>query len=207
MAIGTVLGFAVSTAWFVLWAHSGALGMRRVLMLLLFEPGPAGGVGTRVQLWPAALQLFSRHPVLGVGAGNYEMLLPTVGLHGIQTHAGSLWLTTLAEQGLVGVAVLILFAVVSLRETFARRDDPLGLAAFLAITSLLVHQLFDDLFFFPKVAALAWLMIGAGTARALTAQAPWHGNGRVESQDDAAQQKTIESSQVIHRTAPIADST
>ncbi len=207
MGVGTVVGFGVSTAWFVLWAHSGALGIRRVLMLLLFEPGPAGGVGTRLQLWPAALQLFSRHPVLGVGAGNYEMLLPTVGLHGIQTHAGSLWLTTLAEQGLVGIAVLILFAIVSLRETFARRDDPLGLAAFLAIASLLVHQVFDDLFFFPKVAALAWLLLGAGTARALTAQTPWHGNGRVESKDDAAQQTTIESSQVIHRTAPITDST
>jgi len=163
MTIGAALGLVVSAAWFVLWAHASFADIQRLFLFAV--PGEPGGVGTRLQLWPAAIELFRRHPIFGVGAGNFEMLLPTVGLHGIQTHASSLWLQTLAEQGIVGFAALLGFAYVAVRETFAlRRDSALSLAAFLAIASLLAHQLIDDLFFFPKVAALCWLLLGMGTA-------------------------------------------
>jgi O-antigen ligase len=163
MTIGAALGLVISAAWFLLSAHASFTDIQRLFLFAV--PGEPGGVGTRLQLWPAAIELFRLHPIFGVGAGNFELLLPTVGLHGIQTHASSLWLQTLAEQGLVGFGALLGFAYVAVRETFAlRRDSALGLAAFLAISSLLVHQLVDDLFFFPKVAALCWLLLGIGTA-------------------------------------------
>ncbi|HLI94597.1 MAG TPA: O-antigen ligase family protein, partial [Candidatus Baltobacteraceae bacterium] len=161
--VGAVGGFAIVTAWFIFWAHAG---WRDVERLFLFSiPQSTGGVGSRAQLWPAAIELFRRHPLTGVGAGNFEFLLRSVGLAGVQTHAGSLWLQTLAEQGLVGLAGLLVFAIVALRMTWRRRyQSALALPAFLAVGSLLLHQVVDDLFFFPKVAALAWLMLGAGTA-------------------------------------------
>ncbi len=160
---GAALGVTISIAWFVVWAHASWADFARLFLLDI--PTTAGGVGTRAQLWPAALALFLRHPLVGVGAGNFSALLPTVGLHGIVNQAASLPLQTLAETGLVGVVALIAFAVVALRETFALRNtSPLALAAFLALVSLLAHQLVDDLFFFPKVASLCWLLLGYGTA-------------------------------------------
>jgi putative inorganic carbon (HCO3(-)) transporter len=166
-ALGALAGFAISAVWFTLGAHAGALGIQRSLSPLVLESQPGGGVGTRSQLWPAAIALFKRHPITGVGAGNYEMLLPTVGLHGIQTHAGSLYLQTLSEQGIVGLVALLVFAAVVLRTTFARRANPLAMAAFLAWAGLLAHQVVDDLFFFPKVGGLCWLLLGAALADAV----------------------------------------
>ena len=166
---GATLGVGISIAWFVLWAHASWSDVARLFLLDI--PTTAGGVGTRAQLWPAANALFRRHPIVGVGAGNFGALLPTVGLHGIVNQAASLPLQTLAETGLVGFAALIAFAVVALRETFALRNtSPFALAAFLALVSLLAHQLVDDLFFFPKVASLCWLLLGYGTAAGAQAQ-------------------------------------
>ncbi len=169
MACGAVVGLLITIAWFVLWAHAKWADLWH--MFLLDIPGQqGGGVGTRAQLWPAAIKLFLKHPLLGVGAGNFELLLPTVGLNGLQTQAGSLALQTLAEQGIVGFTALVVFALVTLRETFVlRANSPLALAAFLAFAALLAHQLVDDLFFFPKAAELCFLLIGAGSARPLRA--------------------------------------
>lgn len=162
MASGAALGIAVLGFWFV-HAHAGWADVERFFLLDVSEQ--PGGVGTRAQLWPAAIALFQRHPVTGVGAGNFSALLPSVGLSGVTTQASSLWLQTLAEQGLIGFAALLLFCFVALRETWRlRAHSPLALAASLATVSLLCHQLVDDLFFFPKVAGLFWLLLGAGVA-------------------------------------------
>lgn len=180
--LGAVVGFVVSAIWFIFSAHAIATGFQRVFMTVV--PMTPGGVGTRGQLWPAAIELFRRHPLLGVGAGNFELLLPSVGLHGVHTHAGSLWLQTLAEQGVLGFLALIVWAVIAIRETFQARNTALGLAAFLAVASLLVHQLADDLFFFPKVAGLCWLLLGAGTSHLIADLGPRR-NGRSTGVENA----------------------
>lgn len=164
VAAGALAGVIITIVWFIFIAHAS---WSDIGQLFRFDiPGEPGGVGTRAQLWPAAIALFTRHPIFGVGGGNFELLLPTVGVVGVQTHAASLPLQTLAEQGIVGFIALLAFAVVALRETFRRaQTSSLALAAFLALAALLAHQLVDDLFFFPKAAALCWLLLGAGTAR------------------------------------------
>jgi len=170
MAIGALGGVLVTAAWFVFWAHASLADLGRLFLLDI--PGEPGGVGTRAQLWPAAIALFHKHPITGAGAGNFELLLPSIGLYGVQTQAASLLLQTLAEQGIIGCGALVLFAAVALRQTFNQmRSSPLALAAFLAVAALLAHQLVDDLFFYPKAAALCWLLLGAGTANTAAAQA------------------------------------
>jgi len=163
---GSALGIIIIGGWLFFWAHASVADIDKLMRLTSLQP--PGGVGTRSQLWHAAWQLFVTHPLTGVGAGNYELLLRNVGLRGIETQAGSLWLQTLAEQGVIGLVALLLFAGTALRATHALRyQSPLALAAFLALASLLAHQLVDDLFFFPKAAELAWLLLGAGTATPL----------------------------------------
>jgi len=160
-AAGTLAGFAIAIQWYWGATHSFALlgDIFRLSEVPLQDPG---GVGTRNELWNAALAMFGAHPLIGVGAGNFEHLLSTVGLANVQTHANSLWLQTLAEQGLVGFIALLALYVVVLRECgLGLSQSWLARAALVATICLLLHQVFDDLFFFPKVGLLWWLLIGA----------------------------------------------
>jgi O-antigen ligase len=102
-------------------------------------------VTLRSDLWKSALDIYSRDPVLGSGLGRFAdayEALPSVGtiasqrrlLHGQQVlvppGANNLYLTTLAEQGFLGLLALLAFLAYALRSAFAaaRTDSPVGRA-------------------------------------------------------------------------------
>jgi O-antigen ligase len=119
------------------------------------------GLGNRAELWHAAVDLWRTSPVLGIGPGNYELELPRAGVTDAQTHANSLPLQTLAEQGLIGE--LLLVAVVSVQLLLFFRystKEPLVLGAFAATIAFYAHQLVDDLVFYPKVGLEASVIFG-----------------------------------------------
>ena len=169
--VGTCAGLAIAVGWY--W---GATHDAREVLTYLFRlvlPQNPGGVGTRNELWEAAIALFVQHPLFGIGAGNFEFLLSTVGLQNVQTHANSVWLETLAEQGIIGFSAFVALVAVVLRELFiGLRRSWLVQAALVATLCLLLHQVFDDLFFFPKVGMLWWLLIGAAAGALAPAAAP-----------------------------------
>ncbi len=118
------------------------------------------GLGTRTQLWHAAIALFRSSPLVGVGAGNFEVRLASVGYPELRTHANSWLFETLADGGIVllaATAFLIRQAVVAVGDL---RSSPLALAASAATAGFVAHGLFDDLVFYPTVAGTWWLIVG-----------------------------------------------
>ncbi|NLB74063.1 MAG: O-antigen ligase family protein [Firmicutes bacterium] len=68
--------------------------------------------GGRLYAWQAALELWRSHPVIGVGPGNFEFLSPGIqralGASFITPSTHNTYLRVLAENGVVGLAALVI---------------------------------------------------------------------------------------------------
>jgi O-antigen ligase len=155
---GAIAGFLVVAGW-------GAYAQSANVFRLSVESAYAGGVGNRGQLWEAALRMWRRHPLVGVGAGNYELELPFYGVLGVRTHANSWYLQSLAEGGILlfGATIAVIAAI---GAAFGRelRRSPWIAGAVAASLAICLHQIADYLVFFPKVGMTWWLLLGIAAA-------------------------------------------
>lgn len=162
---GIAGGLAVTFLWSVVADSTG------VLRLWNWQSTYAGGVGTRSELWHAAITLWKQHPIFGVGAGNFELDIPQTGLQGVRTHANSLYLQALVEGGIPLILATLWLVYVSI-ATFVRErmESPFVAAALAASIALAIHQLVDYLTFYPKIGSEWWVVMALGAAE-LTAVA------------------------------------
>jgi len=137
-------------------------------------------IATRLDFWDAALHIFAANPVLGAGLNSFGPAYEAVerpgrtflggGFLDAPDTAHNLYLTVLAEQGLVGLAALTLLVVsfIAMSIRLARSPDSRVRAMALGLLGsgvvLLVHNFFDATFSDPKTATLVWIMFGAGAA-------------------------------------------
>jgi O-antigen ligase len=159
LCIGIPLAAISAGAWFAATRIPGALPAAPTWLY-------AGGVGYRPELWRAAIVLWKQHPWLGIGAGNYEFELARAGVTGVRTHANSWYLQSLAEGG-IALFVTTLALVGTMLVTLARRVSrahPWQLAALAATIALAIHQIADDLVFYPKVAGVWWIVVALGVS-------------------------------------------
>lgn len=103
-----------------------AVGMAVAAMMFVSQPGAldrlgddnARGGNGRSDVWHAASKITSEHPLLGVGVGNFRVVLPRYGDQpGIVTYADfivttplfaiSIWWQALSETGIVGGLLLL----------------------------------------------------------------------------------------------------
>ncbi|HZO93424.1 MAG TPA: O-antigen ligase family protein [Candidatus Baltobacteraceae bacterium] len=124
-----------------------------------------GGTGSRAILWPAALAMARAHPILGVGAGNFELELPSYGApRRVRTHANSLYLEALADGGIVLLAATIAAALVPPLALLRARGAPLVPAVAIAGLALAAHGVIDDVTFYTKVGQMWWVVAGVAAA-------------------------------------------
>ncbi len=162
---GACVGLA-GAIWWAIYAHTPG-----VLRVSLAASAYAGGVGNRSELWNAAWRMFLAHPIFGTGAGNFELELPYYGVYGVRTHANSWYLQSLAEGGLVLFAATIALVVVSLKALLQRPvvarlrvQSPWVAAALAATVALALHQVVDDVVFYPKVGGAWFVLLGIAAA-------------------------------------------
>ncbi len=163
--LGLFAGLA-GAGWWAVYAHTPGV-LRASLEPSLY----AGGVGNRSELWHAAWKMWLARPLLGVGAGNFELALPAYGVLGVRTHANSWYLQALAEGGILlfGATIALLVAVIAAltgRRPLQRLGSasPWVVAALAATLALAVHQVVDYLVFYPKVGSAWWLLLGVAAA-------------------------------------------
>jgi O-antigen ligase len=122
----------------------------------------------RAVLWDKSYGMFRKHPVAGVGAGNWQIFFPDQTLRGLwraedlnftfqRPHNDFLWI--LDETGLIGFNLFLLFifsVLLIVLRAFVKADLHVDLLlALLAITGYLVISAFD----FPKerIEHLVWI--------------------------------------------------
>ncbi len=123
-------------------ASRGSLGGRLTAMLDPSWP-IASRVSSRPILWSAAYRLFREHPIEGGGMGVFTWRLPDLlRARGLQLpmrdNPGSAYFQALAETGILGLAVTLLFAAALARDGLRRltRGEGGGVPAAAALGAL-----------------------------------------------------------------------
>lgn len=134
-------------------------------LAFVFGSGQSGtGLGTRAELWRGAFLIWREHWILGVGPGNFELLVHRFA-PGVRTHANSVYFNTLAEQGIVGIGALALLLVAMIRPLTGNRRTPLILGTLGAVTAMCFHQVADTIWIYPKVGVLFFALLGIAAAK------------------------------------------
>jgi hypothetical protein len=111
--------------------------------------------------------LWRSHPIFGIGAGNFENELGRVGFPELHTHANSLYLQATVEGGLPGLLAIgwaTLLPIVLLVRS--RSQEVLVVGVLGGATALALHQVVDDLSYYPKVGMMLWMLLGIALAAA-----------------------------------------
>lgn len=126
----------------------------------------------RVDEWVASLRLASSSPLLGVGPGHFslEYRAPD-GSPRVAKYAHNEYLQVLAEQGLVGLIVVVgglAFVGRAIVRARPRDGDPLWTGAVAALAALAVHSAFDFVWHVPLIPIVGGILVGVATADRVT---------------------------------------
>jgi len=121
------------------------------------EPSAAG----RLDIWKSCMELFKKDPLFGVGF----QVIPFSGWH--LTSAHNLYVTLLAESGILGLSLLLGLFAIALRSAwrlYKRASDnffkALGLGVFLSVIVCMTTNFFGDHWTYIQIGAFFWALLG-----------------------------------------------
>jgi hypothetical protein len=128
----------------------------------------------RGTLWAAALRMVAAHPVLGVGAGNFRLVLGHYLGYDVwdkRLHANNTYLEMFADAGLLGGAAFMLLVVSALWHSARALRQPQDLQTAIwtatcaaALGVFFVHGITDYFLEFVSTFGLFWLTLGCVAA-------------------------------------------
>jgi putative inorganic carbon (hco3(-)) transporter len=191
---GALIGLAIVPFVFLRGWRLWLAGPLLVLIVLLSAPtavrdrfatlsSSGAEVGTRTDIWRAALTIWEQHPVLGVGVGGFPLAYAATPIPGKlflpntvfqpPPHAHNLFLNILAEQGIIGFVVFLLVILIALRACVRLRAGPerferiLGTGLLAALLAFMVHNLFDVTLFDSVTGPYVFVLLGLVAAAGL----------------------------------------
>ncbi|MCA1554344.1 MAG: O-antigen ligase family protein, partial [Chloroflexi bacterium] len=127
-------------------------------------------------LWDAALRMVAAHPVFGVGAGNFRIVLGNYlgfAVWDNRLHANNTYLEMFADSGLLGGAAFMLLVLLVLRHAMhalqhaQRTADVCWTAAVAgALGAFLIHDVVDYFLEFTSIYFMFWMTLGVLSALA-----------------------------------------
>ena len=140
----------------------------------------------RMAHWQSALAMWTDHPWLGVGIGNYDVAYPQYALPQWSAslgHAHNYYLNIGAETGAIGLLSYLIFWGVAMlccwRSTRVTWEWSWGLAlgALGVVVHLSVHNMFDNLFVHAMYLQVA-IILGLIASRRGSTSSPGSGDGK-----------------------------
>lgn len=170
-------GAGASMRWnkkYVTWALTGGM-----IVTLLFSFGP---IGTRLfssfsqtdgsnierlRLWQEATGHIASRPLLGVGLGNYPLVVKPDATYREPIYAHNLYLDIALELGLVGLVLFLGFvmtALVSAWKVWQEKRQYLSLSLVVSLVVFLTHSVFETALFSVHVLPALLLMVAIGVS-------------------------------------------
>lgn len=147
----------------------------RILMTETEEGTLEGSAARRLDLWDHAMGLFEEHPVFGIGFGGFGFTVP----EGQLTDTHNFYMKTLAEQGLIGFALLALLLLKALHSGWrlyrAGRSpfhQGLGFGFIGAVIACMITNLFGDRWSYFALGGYFWIFWGLVDRGLLLSQQP-----------------------------------
>jgi len=152
------------------------------------EKGGEESVSRRLTAWQTATRLFFRHPAIGIGAGNFEVVSPSiwqemeverfVKFHKMSYEVHNEYIETAAEQGVIGLVVLVCLLTSAVIEAFgiatsapSGKQRSYGYAMLAAVVAQSVDACFNFGLQMPASALLFWVVLGMITCNVTSMRA------------------------------------
>lgn len=129
--------------------------------------GSDGSNQERLRLWEEAIHHISERPLLGVGIGNYPLLIKPSASYREPLYAHNLYLDIALEIGLVGLGLLLgvfVIAFVRLIHAYRISADPLALGILSSLTLFMGHSLFEMPLFSVHILPILLLLLALGVS-------------------------------------------
>ncbi|MBP6106653.1 MAG: O-antigen ligase family protein [Steroidobacteraceae bacterium] len=138
-----VLGIVAVVVLVVRMVESGEYALAAQRFMVLAESGMGDSAGVRWYYYTSTLGIISEHPWIGVGVGGWPVAM---GLGFGRDYPHNLFLEVFAEQGMLGVVVLLTLLVhaawLAVRRNGAM-STPQGFAAILLVVSAFISAMFS----------------------------------------------------------------
>lgn len=172
ISLGFLVGISVPLAFLVVLLSFNRVMISRFTEALAFKADYKdqdwGSSSLRLEKWKNSLDLWSKNPVLGTGAGDFQHDLDAVYLQngflvGLENHFNShnQYLQVLAQYGIIGFFFLIAFLVSGFYLSILRKD----LFAFLVFLVISLSMLTESMLErrFGLFLVLVWAMVYASS--------------------------------------------
>ncbi|MGK2848582.1 MAG: O-antigen ligase family protein [Minisyncoccota bacterium] len=121
-----------------------------------------GSNAERLRLWQEAGQVLSTHPWIGIGLGNYPLVVKPSAFYREPIYAHNFFLDIAVETGVIGAILFLGFLLLGMCFAWSKwhvTHDRFALSAFASVALFLVHAFFETPLFSVHILPLLYILM------------------------------------------------